>query len=547
MAPTVGRYQGDTFDRGRPARAPRARAQVVVTIVHHPELARVGEDLIVPEAGEVRLSRLEGLFLPPEGGEARALDDPFVSRRAVILQRTLEGLELRSADGAPASVGDTTLGPEPETLDDTRLERGVLLELGGRVLLGLELRAHAPQRRVAHGVVGRSTAAEALVASIERAATSEARAPILIVGPTGTGKELVARALHALGPRAHAPRVAVNVAAIPPSTAAAALFGHVAGAYTGASRASPGYFGQAHGGVLFLDEIGELASEIQPMLLRALESGEVQPVGATTPRPVDVQVIAATDADLPARVAAGTFRAPLYHRLAARTVVVPPLAARGFDAALLLAHALVHEGAPEALTDGTLTAEPALTPTLVRAVLDAPWPGNVRELWAYARGLIEQARAQQALALPGARAAATAPPRHGPSTPATPSMPATPVGPSAPAALAARETSSTPSGAAALDDGALIAALRAHHFRLADTARALGVSRTHLDQRIAACPGVRKAKDLGAAELQRALSDAGEDLARAAALLEVSERGLRLRLTQLSLWPRPTIEPTPEP
>ena len=538
MAPPVGRYQGDTFDRGRPAPATRARAQVVVTIVHHPELARVGEDLVVPEAGEVRLSRLEGLFLPPEGGEARALDDPFVSRRAVILQRTLEGLELRSADGAPASVGTTTLGPEPETLDDTRLERGVLLELGGRVLLGLELRAQAPRRRVAHGVVGRSTAAEALVASIERAATSEARAPILIVGPTGTGKELVARALHALGPRAHAPRVAVNVAAIPPSTAAAALFGHVAGAYTGASRASPGYFGQAHGGVLFLDEIGELASEIQPMLLRALESGEVQPVGATTPRPVDVQVIAATDADLPTRVAAGTFRAPLYHRLTARTIVVPPLAARGFDAALLLAHALVHEGAPEALTDATLTAEPALTPTLVRAVLDAPWPGNVRELWAYARGLIEQARAQQALALPGPQAAATTPPRHGPSTPAAPG------GASAPAP---HETSSAPSGAAALDDGALIAALRAHHFRLADTARALGISRTHLDQRIAACPGVRKAKDLGAAELQRALADAGEDLARAAALLEVSERGLRLRLTQLSLWPRPTTEPTPEP
>ena len=196
--------------------------------------------------------------------------------------------------------------------------------------------------------------------------------PVLITGETGTGKDLAARAIHAHGPRRHRPFVATSLGTLSPSVIESELFGHVRGAFTGATSDRPGLFALAEGGTLFLDEIGEATIDLQVKLLRALENHEVTPVGAAAPRRLDVRVIAATNRDLVAAIAAGTFREDLYHRLHVFPIQMPPLAARGDDIAALASHFLARHAAGRP------------TPTMSEAFRDAlrgrPWPGNIRDL-----------------------------------------------------------------------------------------------------------------------------------------------------------------------
>jgi DNA-binding NtrC family response regulator len=196
--------------------------------------------------------------------------------------------------------------------------------------------------------------------------------PVLITGETGTGKDLAVRAIHAHGPRRHRPFVATSLGALAPSVIESELFGHVRGAFTGATADRPGLFALADGGTLFLDEIGEAPTDLQVKLLRALENREVTPVGAAAPRKLDVRVIAATNRDLVAAIAAGTFREDLYHRLHVFPIHMPPLAARGDDIDTLAAHFLARQAA------GRPT--PTMSAEFLAAIRGRPWPGNVREL-----------------------------------------------------------------------------------------------------------------------------------------------------------------------
>jgi two-component system nitrogen regulation response regulator GlnG len=216
-------------------------------------------------------------------------------------------------------------------------------------------------------LVGRSEAMRRLFTLLERAARSPAS--VLIEGETGTGKELVARALHDGSPRAAGPLVVCDLGSITASLCESELFGHVRGAFTGADRDRAGAFEQADGGTIFLDEIGELPLELQPRLLRALESRQVRRVGDGGYRDVDVRVVAATNRDLAAEVRAGHFRADLYHRLSIVMVHLPPLRERAEDVALLVEHRLRATGA----TGG-------VHPAVLRALAEHDWPGNVREL-----------------------------------------------------------------------------------------------------------------------------------------------------------------------
>lgn len=196
--------------------------------------------------------------------------------------------------------------------------------------------------------------------------------PVLLLGESGTGKEVVAQGIHAAGPRAEAPFVAVNCAALPRELVESELFGHVAGAFSGARQEGAiGKFEAAHGGTLFLDEIGELPPAAQAALLRVLQEGEVTRLGATTGRAVDVRIIAATNRDIPSAIASGLLRDDLYHRLNVLTIALPPLRARDGDAVLLAHHFLsrVH---------GTPARE--FAPGVLRAFASYRWPGNVREL-----------------------------------------------------------------------------------------------------------------------------------------------------------------------
>ncbi|NKB65893.1 MAG: response regulator [Candidatus Latescibacteria bacterium] len=202
----------------------------------------------------------------------------------------------------------------------------------------------------------------------------EYAAPVLITGESGTGKELVARAVHHGSPRRDSPFVPLNCAAIPAELAEAELFGHAKGAFTGADDDRPGCFETAHEGTLFLDELGELPLPQQAKLLRVLEDGQVRRVGSGQERSVDVRVVAATNADLPARIQTGAFRADLYYRLARLAVTVPPLRQRREDIPLLARHFLQVFAAE-------MGCEPPALEGVTAARLQAySFPGNVREL-----------------------------------------------------------------------------------------------------------------------------------------------------------------------
>jgi DNA-binding NtrC family response regulator len=202
--------------------------------------------------------------------------------------------------------------------------------------------------------------------------------PVLIEGESGTGKELLARALHHGGPRRAAPFVAVNCGALPEALVEAELFGHEKGAFTGAVAARPGHFRAAHGGTLFLDEIGELPAPAQVKLLRALQEGEVTPVGSSRALPVDVRVLAATHRNLQADVAAGRFRADLFYRLAVAILRVPPLRERQGDLGVLVDRLLEQVNRESAGDPGYRPRR--LTPAARRRLHAHHWPGNVREL-----------------------------------------------------------------------------------------------------------------------------------------------------------------------
>lgn len=197
---------------------------------------------------------------------------------------------------------------------------------------------------------------------------------MLLLGETGTGKELLARAVHEGSPRHNKPFIRVNCAALPGGLVESELFGHERGAFTGASAQRPGRFELANGGTLFLDEIGEMPLEAQAKLLRVLQDGMVDRIGSTTSVPVDVRIVAATNAQLEDAIKKGTFRADLYYRLHVFTVSVPPLRERQEDIPLLADHFLAQAAAR--LRRGPLR----LSRQLMERLMNYSWPGNVREL-----------------------------------------------------------------------------------------------------------------------------------------------------------------------
>jgi len=241
------------------------------------------------------------------------------------------------------------------------------------------LRAQMAARPVVPGLTGTSEAIARVAELVARVGPTPAT--VLVTGETGTGKELVARAIHAASPRASRPLVAVNCAAFAESLLDSELFGHERGAFTGADRARAGLFETADRGSLFLDEAGEMSLALQAKLLRVLVSGEVVRVGSTTPRKVDVRLIVATHRDLLARIAEGTFRQDLYYRLAVVPIAVPPLRERPEDLPALVA-ALSTEIAVEL----KLPMRP-LRPAALAKLRRYDFPGNVREL----RNLLERA------------------------------------------------------------------------------------------------------------------------------------------------------------
>jgi two-component system nitrogen regulation response regulator GlnG len=291
------------------------------------------------------------------------LSDGAVSRQHLELQVTESGVlvkDLGSTNGSffgGARFSQVTVGP------------GAVIVIGGTELkLATVERSHpilpSSSERFG-GLLGPSLKMREVFAVLELVAQSDVA--VLIEGETGTGKELCAEAIRSAGPRAKTPFVVCDLAGVSRSLIESELFGHVRGAFTGADRDRQGAFEQAHGGTIFIDEIGELELDMQPRLLRALESRKIKPVGAAQYREVDVRVIAATNRDLHEEVKAGRFRDDLYHRLAVVRVTLPPLRERKQDVPALIEHFLA----------GKDIEVPAETMALFT---EYDWPGNVREL-----------------------------------------------------------------------------------------------------------------------------------------------------------------------
>jgi Nif-specific regulatory protein len=297
------------------------------------------------------------------------------------------------------------------------------------------------------------------------AQVARTEATVLLTGESGTGKELVARAIHYASPRADGPFVAVNCAALPDTLLESELFGHEKGAFTGADRQKPGRFELAAGGTLFLDEIGDLSAAVQVKLLRVLQEREYQRVGGTVTLKADVRLIAATNRDLSAEMAAGRFRSDLFYRLSVFNVHLPPLRERGDDVLLLADHFIRTLGAKMGKGDLTLSRDAC---ELLR---QHPWPGNIRELQnAIERSLITSegtlVTAAHLALLSGPQPVAL-PPQAAPPPPAAPSPPA-----------------GAPGSLQELERAAILEALQRTHGHKSRAAALLGLTRFQLYTRL---------------------------------------------------------------
>jgi two-component system nitrogen regulation response regulator GlnG len=502
-----------------------------LTILAHPVAARVGERVLLPaliSGRPVPLSRLTPLFALPGSAETRPLEDRHLSRQPVSLAPGGQPGSIRIVATPEGSrVEAFGIGTQDE-LGPADLERGVPLLLGGHVALLLHILPTAELRHLErYGLIGDGAAVVELRAAIRRAAALAA--PVLLRGETGTGKELVAHAIHQASPRRTGPYLVLNLGAVPTSLAASELFGAARGSFTGADRRREGYFERADGGTLFLDEVGEAPPEVQALLLRTLENGEIQPVGADAPRKVDVRVVAATDADLEKLVVEGRFRAPLLHRLQGDQIRLPPLKARRDDIGRLLIHFLRQEleaiGEAPLLDDPASGSRPWLPARLVARLATAEWPGNVRELRNVARRLAAGASAEVPAELPPElESALFAVASHEPGTP-----------PKEPPKEELKPRPRHFRSLAELTEEEVLAALQADHFNLTLAAGRLGISRTALYSWVERHPELRKASSLSREEIAAAIDRAGGDIDGAADLLGVSRHGLRLRRSALGL------------
>ncbi len=502
---------------GRPSGRQRATLPCL-TVLGHPDRTRLGDRaalraLLVGQSVEV--SRTQPGFGRPGCPPREPLSDRHLSRAPFGVR----------ADGAtgiviePRGVQLRANGREltaPEGFNAEQLERGVVLELAERVLLLLH---HASNRALTEvpGLLGQSDTIDDL--RCELASVADLATPVLVRGATGTGKELVAQAIHALSPRRAAPFVAVNMAAVAESTAVSTLFGHARGAFTGAHQRHQGMFERAAGGTLLLDEIGDTPENVQAMLLRAIETGRILPLGEGVERDVDVRLIAATDADLERELAERSFSAALLHRLAGYELHVPELRARREDIPLLLMHFVDRELAAtgESERAGELLTL-LIASRLLARIVRHPLPGNVRQLRNLARHLVISNRGKLEPAITPAvervlgDEAATDP---------------------APQPASSREAPSL--RPAEISNERLLQALRDHAWSPNRAAASLGIATGTLHDLMRRSGQVRRAADLSEDELRAAQTACAGDTRAMADRLCVSERGLRLALRQRGL------------
>jgi len=498
--------------------APGAALTPTLTVLAHPDVSRIGDRLALASRS-LTISRTDGPFTSPDHQRSSPLSTRWISRSAIDVSIRPDGAVRIAHDPARVRLdlgGETAPASIIVPLD--RIARGVSWVINGTVaLLMHQSRLTATPER--HGLIGYSDAMVRLRDRIDPAARSGLS--VLVRGETGTGKELVAQALHTCSARADRPFIAVNLGAIPTALAASTLFGHETGAFSGAGAGQPGAFRAAEGGTLFLDEVGEAPAAVQTALLRVLEAGEIMPVGRSRPVGVDVRVVAATDFDLERAAAEGRFRSALLERLGALELHTPALRARPEDVGRLLFHFLSAGSAAHRLSSATRPDELWPPAAIVARLASYDWPRNVRQL--------------RNIAFEMATFSAEGPFEPGPKLSAILRSTSLPVGPAV--SLGSPGDRAVPDrsvdGLSALE---LRALLKTHRWRVSVAARALGVSQGAM-YRLLKRRGIAIARDLDAEQFETALRAAGGDLRTMADRLQMSVRALTLRRRQLGLSP----------
>ncbi len=495
--------------------------RLLLTIIFHPDTTRIGEAAQVPGLADTRswvLGRRSPAFARAATLPAAPLKERDVSRQALVLENKGAGLILRRLPGSSrCRVGGRELGEKVE-LTRGQLREGVSILLGHSVVLLLRLvvwKEPVVTGAAMTDLCGSSAYMNELREQITRIGSSGL--DVLVRGETGTGKELVAAAIHRTSQRHSGPMVSVNMAAIPPGLAAATLFGNARGAYTGATRSNEGFFSQAQGGTLFMDEIGDTPAEVQPQLLRVLQEREIQAVGGAV-RKVDVRVVSATDAALEGENC--DFKAALRHRLGACEISLLPLREHPEDIGELLLHFLsinCQQFGRSGLRprEDTPAPEIARWAELFHSFLRYHWPGNVRELSNFSSQVVV-AGAGYFTFPDNIRLA----------------LQEQPVGPSA----AIVDTGNSPRrNVRDIDEAEFDSALQASGYEVANVARQLGVSRQAVYRRMAESQRHRLAGQVPLAELEQALAVRNGDASAAALDLKVSSSGLRSRLRDSGL------------
>ncbi len=521
--------------RGREASTPRTMP--ALTIISHPQPQRIGErrllsEMIAAPGRTASLSRNAPDFARPGSLLALPLGDPFISRKPVQFEPGAHGgvRMLVPEDGTGVRVaGQSVVGWRE--FSPQELAAGVPLELAERVVVLLHQASSAPESSPGDlGMVGQGEGVRRVREAVSRVADLDV--PVLIRGETGSGKELVARAIHQHSKRRNAPFISVNLGALSKELVSAELFGARKGAYTGATGDREGFFRAAHGGTLFLDEVGEAPPEVQVALLRVLETGEVFPVGGSAPVRVDVRLLTATDANLEERIRQGHFKAPLLHRLAGFEIQVPPLRERREDIGTLFMYFARQElettGEAQRLTSSDPRAEPWLPAPLAVRLVRYAWPGNIRQLRNVARQLVIGSRGLTHLRVDARLeqeldSAAAPVPGQSVSTPAAAEEPD-----SADEKAARRKPSD-------VGEQELLEALRASSWDLKAAADRLGIPRSSVYVLIDKSSLIRTARDLSPEEITTCFQECQGDLDAMVRRLEVSKRALQRRVRELGL------------
>lgn len=492
------------------ATAAAERPLLAVTIAWHPDSKRIGEQFICSHSA-FALSRFLPLFQKP-GSDGLGLGYRGISREPISIRRDeADGIHVLPPQNRMVVEINGVEMTDAAYLSSAQIDAGVVVGLGRAVLLCIHFMRCLPKHNPINGFFGVGEAAIKTRDLIRQAARTAGT--VLLLGETGTGKEVAARGIHALSQRANAPLVSVNMAALNESLAAADLFGAVKGAYTGAQNSRNGLFAQAQDATLFLDEVGNTPAIIQPMLLRVLETGDYRPLGAQHDIRSNARLIAATDQDL----YGGGFNQALLRRLESFIIQIPPLRARREDIGLLLIH-LQQSSKQEEVANINVPVD------LISRFLNYDWPGNIRQLThVFKRTLL----ALQNGDMPAFDSLVDLAPQRG-TTRADAKAAATAM-PNGTEVTAGRKRLTD------FGEPEVLAAMVANDWYIQGAAQTLGVSRPSMYKLLESHSQIRRAEQIGKEELITALEQCGGDLEDCAAHLKTPTEALRRYLNLAGL------------